>query len=215
MNGISRANPAGSIAFVGFIIGAAVVLASASAHAGGRWDGAGDSSRDASLVIVPASGRIEIAFSPNEGAEALVLRVIRSAAHPGGELRVLAYSFTSGSITHAMLLANQAGADIKVVVDARECGEHDRTGKAARNLAQLAAAGVDVRTVETYLDMHDKVVVADERTVQTGSYNVSDASAHANSENVVVLWDNPQAAQAFLSHFHRNYLQAVPLRPAH
>ena len=194
-------------------MGVAVLLVSLNAYPREPWRAGADSSPRGRSFLMAATGRVEIAFSPNEGAEALVLRVIRSAAHAGGQLRMLAYSFTSGTITHELLLAKKAGADIKLVVDARECAERDRMGKAARNLAQLVAAGVDVRTLDTYLDAHDKTIVADERTVQTGSYNDSDASARANSENVVVLWDNADAAQVFLTHFYRNYAQAVPLRP--
>src|SRR5438067_9074577 len=41
---------------------------------------------------VPATGSIEVAFSPNEGSEALVLKVIDSAKR---EIRLLSYSFTS------------------------------------------------------------------------------------------------------------------------
>ncbi|MBW8832387.1 MAG: hypothetical protein JF606_23900 [Burkholderiales bacterium] len=41
---------------------------------------------------VPATGSIEVAFSPSEGSEALVIKVVDSARR---ELRILSYSFTS------------------------------------------------------------------------------------------------------------------------
>jgi len=44
---------------------------------------------------VPATGSIEVAFSPSEGSEALVVKVVDSAR---SELRVLAYSFTSAPV---------------------------------------------------------------------------------------------------------------------
>lgn len=49
----------------------------------------------AAPVSVPASGSIEVGFSPKGGAEALVLRVIDSAK---SEVKVLAYSFTSSPV---------------------------------------------------------------------------------------------------------------------
>jgi phosphatidylserine/phosphatidylglycerophosphate/cardiolipin synthase-like enzyme len=52
------------------------------------------------------------------------------------------------------------------------------------------------------------VVVADRKTVQTGSMNYSSSGESRNSENVIVLWDASQAAQAYLKHFDRNYRQA-------
>jgi hypothetical protein len=50
----------------------------------------------ASTSTLPATGTIEAAFSPNEGAEALVLKVINSAR---SEIRMLSYSFTSAPVT--------------------------------------------------------------------------------------------------------------------
>src|SRR2546427_659691 len=44
---------------------------------------------------MPAAGTIEVAFSPSEGSEPLVIKVIDSAKK---ELRILSYSFTSAPI---------------------------------------------------------------------------------------------------------------------
>jgi hypothetical protein len=43
-------------------------------------------------TVIDTSGRLEIAFSPNAGAQALVLKTIASAQR---EIHMLAYSFTS------------------------------------------------------------------------------------------------------------------------
>jgi phosphatidylserine/phosphatidylglycerophosphate/cardiolipin synthase-like enzyme len=64
---------------------------------------------------MPAAGTIEVAFSPNEGGEALVVKVIDSAKT---ELRVLSYSFTSAPVTSALLRAKKRGVDVRLEVDA-------------------------------------------------------------------------------------------------
>jgi phosphatidylserine/phosphatidylglycerophosphate/cardiolipin synthase-like enzyme len=156
---------------------------------------------------LPATGRLEVAFSPNEGAEALVIKVIDSAQR---DLRVLAYSFTSASVTHAMLDAVKRGVDVKLVVDSKNNLSEDRSGKARAALSALANAGADVRVISAYPIHHDKVIVVDGRTVELGSFNFSDAAARKNSENVLVNWDNPQLAATYLRHFERNYRQATP-----
>ena len=168
----------------------------------------------AQSTVVPATGRVEIAFSPNEGAEELVVRVIRSEAHPGGFLRMLAYGLTNPTVVRELVSAEGAGADIKIVADYKQNIAEDRSGKGRAALDKLSSAGIDTRTIRVYLDHHDKTLFS-RTAVATGSYNYSFAASHLNSENVVVLWDNPQAAAVYQRHFQRNYDQATPYKPGY
>ena len=156
---------------------------------------------------VPAAGTVEIAFSPDEGSENLVLKVIDSAHH---DIRMLSYSFTSAPVARALLAAKKRGVDIRIVADQKSNTSEDRSGKARAALSLLAEAGADVRLIGVYAIHHDKVLVVDGETVELGSFNYSDAAAHRNSENVLVNWKNPQLAKVYLEHFARNYRQATP-----
>jgi phosphatidylserine/phosphatidylglycerophosphate/cardiolipin synthase-like enzyme len=160
----------------------------------------------------PAAGEVEIAFSPKQGAERLVFRVIASARQ---DLRLLAYSFTSAPVTAALVAARRRGLDVAVLVDHRSNVVDDRSGKARAALGAMALAGINVRTISAYPVHHDKLIVADRMTVQTGSFNYSAAAAGANSENVLVLWHHPQAAQAYLAHWERNWRKGVDWQPAY
>ena len=155
---------------------------------------------------VPAAGTVEVAFSPDEGSENLVLKVIASARR---EIRVLSYSFTSAPVARALLAAKKRGVDVKIVADQKNNTSEDRSGKARAALSLLAEAGADVRVINAYAIHHDKVVIVDGETVELGSFNYSDAAAHRNSENVLVNWKNPQLARVYLEHFARNYRQAT------
>jgi phosphatidylserine/phosphatidylglycerophosphate/cardiolipin synthase-like enzyme len=161
---------------------------------------------------MPAAGTIEVAFSPNEGGEALVVKVIDSAK---SELRVLSYSFTSAPVTAALLRARKRGVEVRLVADQKNNVTEDRSGKARAALSALATAGADVRTISIYPIHHDKVIVADRQTVELGSFNYSDAAARKNSENVLVNWGNPKLADVYLQHFERNYRQAVKFEPSY
>ena len=161
---------------------------------------------------MPATGTLEVAFSPDEGSEALVVRVIDSAK---AELRVLSYSFTSATVTSALLRAKKRGVDVRLVADQKNNVSQDGSGKARAALSALANAGIDVRTISVYPIHHDKVIVVDRQTVELGSFNYSDAAAHKNSENVLVNWGNPKLAEAYLQHFERNYRQARPYEVAY
>lgn len=161
---------------------------------------------------IPAAGTLEVAFSPNEGTEHLVVKAIDSAK---SEIRVLAYSFTSVPVTEALVRAQHRGVRISVIADQKENISADRSGKAKAALSALATAGADVRTISVYPIHHDKIMVIDRQTVELGSFNYSDAAAHKNSENVLVNWGNPKLAEVYLKHFERNYRQAVPFAVAY
>jgi phosphatidylserine/phosphatidylglycerophosphate/cardiolipin synthase-like enzyme len=193
----------------GTVFAALIFGASLAASAAGRTPHGPD---HPASITMPAQGTMEVAFSPNEGAESLVIKVIDSAR---SELRVMAYSFTSVPVVEALLRARHRpghAVDVQVVVDAKE-NLRSRNAIAAMNA--LVNAGVVVRTIDVYPIAHDKVIVADRSTVELGSYNYSGAAAHSNSENVLVVWGSPPLAAAYLRHFDRNFNLSKAYTPAY
>jgi phosphatidylserine/phosphatidylglycerophosphate/cardiolipin synthase-like enzyme len=154
---------------------------------------------------VPATGSVEVAFSPNEGSEHLVVKVIDSAR---SELDLLSYSFTSVPVVEALVRARHRGVTVRLVADEKDNISADHSGKARAALSALVNAGADVRTIRIYPIHHDKVIIVDRQTVELGSFNYSEAAAHKNSENVLVNWGNPKLAEVYLKHFERNCAQA-------
>jgi phosphatidylserine/phosphatidylglycerophosphate/cardiolipin synthase-like enzyme len=130
---------------------------------------------------------VEIAFSPNGGATELVVKTIESARRT---VRVAAYSFTSKPVAQALLEAHKRGIDVRVVMD--------KSNATARYTAAtfLANQGVPVRVDYRYAIMHDKFLIVDGATVETGSFNYTSAAEHHNAENVLVLHD-PAMAQRY------------------
>lgn len=158
---------------------------------------------------VPAAGRMEVAFSPNAGALGLVLKAIDSA-EKGGSVKVMAYSFTSAPVTQALIKAQRRGAAVMLVVDLEANTTEDKYGKSRSALSALVSAGADVRTVDAFPKAHDKVIVIDGKTVQTGSFNYSESAQTRNSENVLVNWDNTALARVYTDHFERNWNKGRP-----
>ncbi len=159
-----------------------------------------------SQASAPAGQVIDVAFSPNEGSEELVVKAIASARSSIG---VAAYSFTSPVVAKALLNARKRGVDVRVVVD--ENGNKSKASLAALNL--IAGAGIPTRTVSRYAIHHDKYMVVDKSTVQTGSFNYSKAAAKSNSENVVVIWNNPDLALSYLKHWQDRFDQGKTYKP--
>ncbi|EAU5656430.1 phospholipase D family protein [Salmonella enterica] len=140
---------------------------------------------------------IETGFSPECTALQLVLKTIETAQQ---EIRLMGYSFTSPEVVSALVSAKRRGVDVRVVLDWKaNIGKNNNASRAAMNL--LAGAGIPVRTVSAYKILHDKVIIADGRHTEVGSFNFSRAADRSNSENVLVVWDEPVVAQKYLSHW--------------
>jgi phosphatidylserine/phosphatidylglycerophosphate/cardiolipin synthase-like enzyme len=173
-----------------------------------HWLGKMISRSGSILVRAPEGQFIEVAFSPDKASESLMLKAI-NASH--SSIVLASYSFTSPRIAQALLEAKKRGVEVRIVVD--EKGNLDKPGIAALNL--LSNAGIATRIISRYGIHHDKYMIIDRRTVQTGSFNCSSAAARPNSENVVVIWNNVELAQAYSRQWQSRFNEGIPYRPAH
>lgn len=148
------------------------------------------------------AGQIETAFSPEGGAEKLVLKVIDNSER---RLKVAAYSFTSANIVRALIRAKRRGVDVEVLVD--EKANKGKANQAAMNL--LVNEEIPTRTISSYAIHHDKYIIADGMTVQTGSFNFSAAAAKSNSENVIVIWNQNSVASSYEKHWDSRWIRAT------
>lgn len=149
------------------------------------------------------AAQIESAFSPEGGAEKLILKVIDNATK---RLQVAAYSFTSANVVRALIGAKRRGVEVEVLVD--EKANKGKANRAALNL--LVNTGIPTRTISRYAIHHDKYIIADGANVQTGSYNYSAAAAKSNSENVIVIWHQQGIASSYQKHWESRWNDGTP-----
>jgi phosphatidylserine/phosphatidylglycerophosphate/cardiolipin synthase-like enzyme len=149
------------------------------------------------------SSRVEVYFSPEDGVAKYVLQRLAAARH---SIRFMAFSYTAPAIVDAMIARARAGVSLSGVVEAQNAtGSHAAYGT-------LSAAGLDVLLDGNCYILHHKVIIIDERTVITGSYNFTSSAERDNDENLVIV-DDPNLARAYLDEFARVYAQAqMPTR---
>ena len=153
-------------------------------------------------LVTTTSQSIKDAFSPEAGSEALVIKVLASALQT---IRLAGYSFTSPAVVKGLIDAKRRGVDVKVVLDDK--GNRGRANLMAMRL--ITEADIPTRVVSAYAIHHDKYIVVDGLHTETGSFNYSQAAARLNSENVLVIWNNPGIAKQYLAHWETRWKQGA------
>lgn len=144
----------------------------------------------------------EVGFSPNRGSLELVVKTIHEAKR---QILVAAYAFTSKPIAQALLEASRRGVVVQLVADEKQ------NGRSYSAVTFLANQHVDVRLNGNYAIHHNKFMVIDGDTVETGSFNFSAAAASKNAENVLVIHNAAALAQVYAQEWQRLWDEATPL----
>jgi phosphatidylserine/phosphatidylglycerophosphate/cardiolipin synthase-like enzyme len=154
-------------------------------------------------TVAAVAYSVEVAFSPSGSATDLVVHTIESAKN---SVRVAAYSFTSKPISMALVAAHNRGIDVRVVVD--------KSNATARYTAAtyLTNQHVPVRVDYRYAIMHDKFIVVDGATLETGSFNFTASAESKNAENVLVLHD-PAVAERYQREWETIWAESEPVAP--
>lgn len=133
-------------------------------------------------------------FSASQNALQLVLGTINSARR---NIDVAAYGFTSKPVAAALVAAKKRGVAVRVVAD-----EKSNTGKYTA-VTFLANPGVPVRLNGRYAIMHNKFMVVDGNTVQTGSFNYTASAVSRNAENILLIKEVPDLVATYQEEFNR------------
>lgn len=154
----------------------------------------------------PATGEVEIAFTPGDAIDNLIIGAINGAKR---EVFVQAFIFTHRRIAQALVAAHRRGVNVSVVAD------REQARSVPQNvLPDLIAGGVAVWLDGNFQNAHNKVIVIDpdeqHPIIITGSYNYTIAAQRHNAENVVVLRDNAAVAKAYRDNWRRLKANATP-----
>jgi phosphatidylserine/phosphatidylglycerophosphate/cardiolipin synthase-like enzyme len=150
-------------------------------------------------VLVFAQPLTEQAFSPRQGSTALIVRTI-GEAHKS--IRVAAYTFTSRTIAEALANAHKRGVNVRVVLN-----KSQRTSRSSV-AGWLGDNGIPVRFNSRYAIMHDKFLIIDDKTLETGSFNFTKAAETRNAENVIVIHGDPNAVANYTQQWEKLWGEA-------
>jgi phosphatidylserine/phosphatidylglycerophosphate/cardiolipin synthase-like enzyme len=177
---------------------AIATLACHSAIAAPSWQQLVEEAAQTHAATAPTTRDNWSAFSPDGIGMPLVLYGIYSARQ---SIHMLAYVLTYRPLLEALAQKARDGVAVTVVVDYNENIANDRDGYIRRGLAYLAGSGATVCAIDRFKLLHDKSMVLDARSVQTGSINYTAAGARSNSEDAVIEWNDLGSAASFEQHF--------------
>jgi len=142
----------------------------------------------------------EVYFSPKGGCTEAVVRTISEARQT---ILVQAYSFTSAPIAAALVAASRKGVRVEAVLD-----KSNKTGKYSE-ADFLVNSRIPTWIDERHAIAHNKVMVIDNSTVITGSFNFTKAAEESNAENLLIL-RSPELATRYTSNFLEHREHASP-----
>lgn len=158
------------------------------------------------LPTVPSSttlrsdSTIEVAFSPNNGATATIIKALGEARQ---KILVSAYSFTSKDIAKALLDAKKRNVNVRLILDKSQVSQRYSSS------TFFAQEGFDLRIDVKHAIYHNKVMIIDDKTVITGSFNFTKAAETKNAENVLIIRNNRQLAQLYTNNWQIHWNRAL------
>ena len=133
-----------------------------------------------------------LCFTPGGQCTQLIVQAILSAKK---YVEVQAYSFTSNSIIQALVKMHQKGIDIFILLDKSNIG-------APYSVIDTLNENHIPYLIDTQPEIaHNKVLIIDNETVMTGSFNFTKAAQNYYAENVLIIHD-ADLAEAY----HLNFL---------
>ena len=141
--------------------------------------------------ILVGTGEINTCFTPPSGCGLVIANLISKAQE---SIYVQAYSFTSGEITHALINAHKRGVKVKILLDRSNIGAKNS------RMQNLIKAGIEVDIDHISGIAHNKVIIIDNQTLITGSFNFTVAADIRNAENIIIVNDK-QIAERYLQNW--------------
>ena len=156
-----------------------------------------------SAPLAQQLGNVEVYFSPRGGATDAIVREIEAAKR---HVKVQAYSFTSAPIAKALTDAHARGIRVTAVLDKSQRSERYSSATFLHN------HGVPVLIDEKHAIAHNKIILIDDDTIITGSFNFSKAAEERNAENLLIIKDQPALMRVYQDNFRSHVEHSVAYR---
>lgn len=136
---------------------------------------------DPNFANSSSADNIKVCFTPGGQCTNEVVDTIN---HARSNILVQAYSFTSAPIAQALVNAQRRHVQVKVILDKSQF-----TSKKYSSSQYLNNYHIPVWIDYKPAIAHNKIMIIDDRTVITGSFNFTKAAEYKNVENLLIIRD--------------------------
>ncbi len=152
------------------------------------------------ITASPNDITLQACFTPGEDCTTLLADHINAAQK---SIEVQAYSFTSYPIAKALVAASARGVKVQLILD-----KSDFNPQYFSFASYFLKHGLTVYDDSQLNIAHNKVMIIDDNTVETGSFNFTKAAQAHNAENMLIV-ENASLAEAYLANWKRRQGQSA------
>ena len=142
-------------------------------------------------IEIAASSQIDLCFTPPQDCVRLITDVIDQARNT---IYMQAYGLTHPEIINSLIKANKRGVEVRILLD-----RSNLTQKYSK-IDELKQAGIEVGIDKVAGIAHNKIIIADDYKVVTGSFNLTVSAAKRNAENILIIQDS-NIARSYLENW--------------
>ena len=121
-------------------------------------------------------------------------------------IQIAIFTFTDKALVNDLIAAKNRGVTVQVVADYSQGTQSYSTA----GFEKLIQNGIEVRINKSYELLHDKYMIIDGNTVETGSYNYTASAQTKNAENYQIYHNNHALAQLYQQDWQAIFDQGYP-----
>lgn len=131
-------------------------------------------------------------FTPSNDCEDQIIRLLNDAKK---SIDISVYSINNYNIVEKLKEVQKKGIPIRILTDRTQAA-----GRGSKSF-ELYENDFNIRVHSQHRIEHNKFMVADSEAIITGSYNWTNPASLKNSENCLVVWNDPDTVLKYKKRF--------------
>lgn len=145
------------------------------------------------LTLTPASAAMKAYFSPSLDCENQIIRHLNNSTDT---VDIAVYTMTNRPIMRAIEKAHNRGVRIRIITDKKQADHYSSIA------TRLYQKDIPIKINTEFEIEHNKFAIFDGQSLITGSFNWTYSASNKNSENCLVITDEPELIDQYEKRFN-------------
>ncbi len=138
---------------------------------------------------------VHVHFSPKGGCGQAIVDAINASTK---QILVMAYSFTYDPIVKALMDAHDRGVEVEILFD------RSNEAELRSDMPRCMEKGLKVLVDGEHAIAHNKLMIIDQKTIVTGSFNFTRQAEDANAENLLIIRHDKKLVEKYLQYYENH-----------